>query len=56
MYLFYIRVSTLSSVDFNLGFIKAAESVSLNDYCMWIFLCHKKLHMTKLSITVKLIP
>ena len=31
---------------------KAAESVSLSNYCMWIFLCHKKLHMTKLSIAV----
>ena len=35
---------------------KAAESVSLSNYCMWIFLCYKKLHMTKLSLRVKLIP
>ena len=35
---------------------KAAESVSLSSYCMWIFLCYKKLHMTKLFLRVKLIP
>ena len=35
---------------------KTAESVSLSNYCMWIFLCYKKLHMTKLSIRVKLVP
>ena len=31
--------------------LKAAESVSLSNYCMWIFHCYKKLHMTKLSLT-----
>ena len=36
--------------------IEAAESVSFRNNCMWIFLFDKKLHMTKLSITVKLIP
>ena len=36
--------------------VKAAESVSLSNYCMWVFLCYKKLHMTKLSLGVKLIP
>ena len=35
---------------------KAAESVSFRNYCMWIFLFHKKLHMTKLFIKVELIP
>ena len=33
-----------------------AKSVSFRNYCMWIFLFYKKLHMTKLSIKVKLIP
>ena len=36
--------------------IKAAESVSSHNYCMWIFLFDKKLHMAKLSMRVKLIP
>ena len=36
--------------------IKAAESVSFRNYCMWIFLFNKKLHMSKLSIKVELIP
>ena len=36
--------------------LKAAESVSLSNYYVWIFLCYKKLHMTKLSIRVKLKP
>ena len=36
--------------------IKAAEPVSFRNYCMWIFLFYKKLHMTKLSFKVKLIP
>ena len=36
--------------------VKAAESVSFRNYCMWIFLFYKKLHMTKLSLTVKLAP
>ena len=36
--------------------VKAAESVSFRNYCMWIFLFHKKLHMTKLPIKVELIP
>ena len=35
---------------------KAAESVSFRNYCMWIFLFYKKLHMSKLSIKVELIP
>ena len=35
---------------------KAAESVSFRNYCMWIFLSHKELDMTKLSIKVELIP
>ena len=29
--------------------IKAAESVSFRNYCMWIFHFYKKLHMSKLS-------
>ena len=36
--------------------LKAAESVSFRNYCMWIFLFYKKLHMSKLSIKVELIP
>ena len=35
--------------------LKAAESVSFRNYCMWIFRSHKKLDMTKLSIKVELI-
>ena len=38
-----------------MDFFKAAESVSFRNYCMWIFLFYKKLHMTKLSIKVQLI-
>ena len=38
------------------SFLKAAESVSLSNSCMWIFLCYKKLHMTKPSFRVKLTP
>ena len=40
----------------NMLCIKAAESVSFCNYCMWIFLFYKKLHMSKLSIKVELIP
>ena len=39
--------------------LKAAELESFCNFCMWIFLFYKnyfKLHMTKLSIRVKLIP
>ena len=39
-----------------LTYVKAAESVSFRNYCMWIFLFYKKLHMSKLSIKVELIP
>ena len=37
-------------------YIKAATSVSFRNYCMWIFLFYKKLHMSKISIKVELIP
>ena len=36
--------------------LKAAESVSSGNYCMWIFRFYKKLHMSKLSIKVEIIP
>ena len=44
-----------TSINMDTSF-KAAESVSFRNYCMWIFLFYKKLHMSKLSIKVELIP
>ena len=47
----------VNNEDSNIIFtFKAAESVSFRNYCMWIFLFNKKLHMSKLSIKVELIP
>ena len=65
-HIYNIKTTTLSvclyreacncTKDHFLPTFKAAESVSLSNYCMWIFLCYKKLHMTKLSLRVKLLP
>ena len=50
-----LNKANTSDKNIVLGF-KAAESVSFRNYCMWIFLFHKKLHMAKLSMRVKLKP
>ena len=41
---------------FNFMLLKQQNRLSFRNYCIWIFLFYKKLHMAKLSMRVKLIP
>ena len=50
------KVAISYRVKFCFATVKAAESVSFRKYCMWILSFYKKLHMTKLSMRVELIP